>query len=150
MTLRPEIAKLRELKEKALLGGGKESIDAQHAKGKLTARERIELLADPNSILEFDMFVQHRATEFGMDKRVALGDGVVTVFCRVGGRPVVTIAQDFTFLGGSLGELHAAKIVKAIQYALSTGVPIVFLNDSGGARIQEGVDALKGYGDIFY
>jgi acetyl-CoA/propionyl-CoA carboxylase len=150
MTLRPEITKLRELREKALLGGGKEAIDAQHSKGKLTARERIELLADPNSIVEFDMFVQHRATEFGMDKRVALGDGVVTVFCRVGGRPVVTIAQDFTFLGGSLGELHAAKIVKAIQYALSTGVPIIFLNDSGGARIQEGVDALKGYGDIFY
>jgi len=150
MTVRLEISRLRELREKALLGGGKEAIEAQHAKGKLTARERIELLADPNSFLEFDMFVKHRATEFGMERRVALGDGVVTGFARVEGRPVVVIAQDFTFMGGSLGEMHAAKIVKALQYALSIGAPVIFLNDSGGARIQEGVDSLKGYGDIFY
>lgn len=150
LMIRPEIAKLRELREKALLGGGKEGIEAQHSKGKLTARERIELLVDAGSFVEFDMLAQHRATEFGMDKRVALGDGVVTGFSRVDGRPAVVIAQDFTFLGGSLGEVHAAKIVKAIQYALSIGSPVIFLNDSGGARIQEGVDALKGYGDIFY
>lgn len=149
MALRPEISKLKELRSKAILGD-KEAIEAQHSKGKLTARERVELLGDPNSFMEFDMFVKHRATEFGMDKRVALGDGVVTGFCRVDGKPVVVIAQDFTFMGGSLGEMHAAKIVKAIQYALSIGAPVVFLNDSGGARIQEGVDSLRGYGEIFY
>ncbi len=147
---RPEIIKLRDMRERALLGGGKEGIEAQRSKGKLTARERIELLVDVGSFMEFDMFAQHRATEFGMDKRVALGDGVVTGFSKVDGRPAVVIAQDFTFLGGSLGEIHAAKIVKAIQYALSIGSPIIFINDSGGARIQEGVDSLKGYGDIFY
>jgi acetyl-CoA/propionyl-CoA carboxylase len=148
--IRPEIKLLRELREKALLGGGAKAIEKQHAKGKLTARERIELLIDPGSFLELDMFVKHRATEFGMDKKFAYGDGVVTGFATVGGRKIVVIAQDFTFMGGSLGEMHAAKIVKAMQYALSTGVPIIFLNDSGGARIQEGVDSLKGYGDIFY
>jgi len=146
---RPELAKLRELREK-VLSGDAEAIKVQRSKGKLTARERIELLSDPGTFMEIDMFVRHRATEFGMDKRVALGDGVITGFCRVDGRPLVVIAQDFTFMGGSLGEMHAAKIVKAIQYSLSAGIPIVFLNDSGGARIQEGVDALKGYGDIFY
>ncbi len=147
---RPEIRKLREMKEKALLGGGKAAIEKQHAKGKLTARERIELLVDPDSFLEVDMLVRHRATEFGMEKKWAYGDGVVTGLARVGGRRVVVIAQDFTFMGGSLGEMHAAKVVKAMSYALSTGVPVIFLNDSGGARIQEGVDSLKGYGDIFY
>ncbi|MEM2347820.1 MAG: carboxyl transferase domain-containing protein, partial [Sulfolobales archaeon] len=106
---RPEVSRLREMKEKALLGGGKEAIEAQHSKGKLTARERIEILTDPNSFVETDMFAQHRATEFGMDKRVALGDGVVTGFSRIDGRPAVVIAQDFTFLGGSLGEIHAGK-----------------------------------------
>ena len=147
---RPEIRKLREMKEKALLGGGKAAIEKQHAKGKLTARERIELLVDPDSFLEIDMLVRHRATEFGMDKKWAYGDGVVTGLAKVGGRRVVVIAQDFTFMGGSLGEMHAAKVAKAMGYALSTGVPVIFLNDSGGARIQEGVDSLKGYGDIFY
>ena len=137
---RPEILKLRELREKALLGGGKEAIEKQHARGKLTARERIDLLVDPNSFLEVDMFVRHRATEFGMEKRFAYGDGVVTGLATVAGRRVVVIAQDFTFMGGSLGEMHAAKIVKAMSYALSAGVPVIFLNDSGGARIQEGVD----------
>ena len=147
---RPEVLKLMEMRKKALLGGGKEAIEKQHAKGKLTARERIDLLVDPNSFLEVDMFVRHRATEFGMDKRFAYGDGVVTGLATVGGRRVVVIAQDFTFMGGSLGEMHAAKIVKAMNYALSSGIPVIFLNDSGGARIQEGVDSLKGYGDIFY
>lgn len=148
--LRPEIKKLREFREQAKLGGGVEAIKKQHAKGKLTARERIDLLTDPGSFIEIDMFIKHRATEFGMDKRVALGDGVVTGFAKINGRNAVVIAQDFTFMGGSLGEMHAAKIVKAMQLALSTGIPIIFLNDSGGARIQEGVDSLKGYGDIFY
>jgi len=147
---RPEILKLRELRRKAMLGGGEAAIQKQHAKGKLTARERIDLLVDPDSFLEIDMLVRHRATEFGMDKKWAYGDGVVTGLAKVGGRRVVVIAQDFTFMGGSLGEMHAAKVVKAMSYALSTGVPVIFLNDSGGARIQEGVDSLKGYGDIFY
>ncbi len=147
---RSEIARLKELRRQALLGGGEKAIEKQHAKGKLTARERIDLLVDPNTFLEIDMLVRHRATEFGMDKKWAYGDGVVTGLAKVGGRRVVIIAQDFTFMGGSLGEMHAAKVVKAMSYALSTGVPIIFLNDSGGARIQEGVDSLKGYGDIFY
>ncbi len=149
-SLPAKILELRRLKEEAKLGGGLKAIEAQHAKGKLTARERLELLFDPNTMLEFDMLVTHRATEFGMAERKAYGDGVVTVMGRVNNRPVVGIAQDFTFMGGSLGEMHAAKIVKAMQYAVSAGMPIVFLNDSGGARIQEGVDSLRGYGDIFY
>lgn len=144
------IEEFRRLYEQALLGGGKEAIETQHAKGKLTARERVELLVDPDSFIELDMFVKHRATEFGMDKRWVWGDAVVTGLARVDGRRAVVIAQDFTFMGGSLGEMHAAKIVKAMQLAISQGLPIIFLNDSGGARIQEGVDSLKGYGDIFY
>jgi len=149
-TIESRLEKLREIKAQALLGGGKEAIEKQHAKGKLTARERIELLVDKDSFLEFDMLIRHRATQFGMDKRFAYGDGVVTGLARINGRRAVVIAQDFTFMGGSLGEMHAAKIVKAMSYALSIGVPVIFLNDSGGARIQEGVDSLKGYGDIFY
>ncbi|MEM0027009.1 MAG: carboxyl transferase domain-containing protein [Ignisphaera sp.] len=148
--VRKEIEELRKSIEKAKLGGGIEAINRQHATGKLTARERLELLFDNGVYTEFDMFVTHRATEFGMSEKKVLGDGVVTAFGRVNGRNVVGIAQDFTFMGGSVGEMHAAKIVKAMQFALSVGVPVVFLNDSGGARIQEGVDSLKGYGDIFY
>ncbi len=148
--VRPEIAKLRKLIEEAKLGGGLKAIEKQHAKGKLTARERLELLYDPGTFIETDMFVTHRATEFGMDKKKAFGDGVVTGYGKVNGRTVVSIAQDFTFMGGSLGEMHALKMVKAMKLALSIGVPVVFLNDSGGARIQEGVDSLKGYGEVFY
>ncbi len=147
---RSEIRKLREIIEIAKLGGGIEAINKQHAAGKLTARERLELLFDGGKFIEFDMFVTHRATEFDMSERKAYGDGVITAFGKVNDRNIVAIAQDFTFMGGSVGEMHAAKIVKAIQYALSVGVPVVFLNDSGGARIQEGVDSLKGYGEIFY
>ena len=150
LSVRPEIQKLREMRKKARLGGGPEAIEKQHKRGKLTARERIELLLDPDTFVEIDMFVTHRATEFGMEKRKALGDGVVTGFGKVNGRKVFVIAQDFTFMGGSLGEMHAAKIVKAMKMALSVGAPVIFLNDSGGARIQEGVDSLKGYGEIFY
>ncbi len=148
--LRGIYKKLIEMREKAKLGGGPEAIEKQHQKGKLTARERIEKLVDPDSFVEIDMFVTHRATGFGMEKRKALGDGVVTGFAKIDGRPVFIAAQDFTFMGGSLGEAHAAKIVKTMQTALSVGAPMIFLNDSGGARIQEGVDSLKGYGDIFY
>ena len=148
--MNPRIEEFKKLYEQALVGAGKEAVEAQHARGKLTARERVELLIDPGSLLEIDMFVRHRATEFGMDKRWVWGDAVVTGLAKIDGRRAVVIAQDFTFMGGSLGEMHAAKIVKAMQFALSQGVPIVFLNDSGGARIQEGVDSLRGYGDIFY
>jgi len=137
-------------REEAMLGGGKEAIDKQHKEGKMTARERIEYLMDPGSFTEIDMFVTHRATGFGMEKRIGLGDGVVAGFGKVGGRPIFIAAQDFTFLGGSLGEKQAEKIVKTMRTALSVGAPMIFLNDSGGARIQEGVDSLKGYGDIFY
>lgn len=144
------IEKLREMREIARLGGGVEEVEKQHARGKLTARERIELLLDPDSFVELGMFVTHRATEFGMERRKVLGDGVVTGFGTVNGRRVFVIAQDFTFMGGSLGEMHASKIVRTLQMALSVGAPVVFLNDSGGARIQEGVDSLKGYGEIFY
>ncbi|MEM2682107.1 MAG: carboxyl transferase domain-containing protein, partial [Zestosphaera sp.] len=115
-SLPAKILELRKLKEEAKLGGGLKAIEAQHAKGKLTARERLELLFDPGTMLEFDMLVTHRATEFGMAERRAYGDGVVTVMGRVNNRPVIGIAQDFTFMGGSLGEMHAAKIVKAMQY----------------------------------
>jgi acetyl-CoA carboxylase carboxyltransferase component len=137
-------------REEAFLGGGKEAIDKQHQSGKMTARERIEYLLDPGSFTEIDMFVTHRAVGFEMEKRVGLGDGVVTGFGRVNGRPVFIAAQDFTFMGGSLGEKQAEKIVKTMRTALSVGAPMIFLNDSGGARIQEGVDSLKGYGEIFY
>jgi len=141
---------LEEMREKARLGGGKEAIEKQHSKGKMTARERIDYLLDPGSFTEIDMFVTHRATGFGMEKRIGYGDGVVTGFGKIDGRKVFIVSQDFTFLGGSLGEMHAKKIVKTMKSALSVGAPIIFLNDSGGARIQEGVDSLKGYGDIFY
>lgn len=149
-SMRREIQELREIISKAKLGGGYEAIEKQHAQGKLTARERLDLLFDNGNYIEIDMFVTTRATEFDMDKKKVPGDGVVTTLGKIDGRYVVGIAQDFTFMGGSVGEMHAGKIVKALQYALSTGVPVVFLNDSGGARIQEGVDSLKGYGDIFY
>ncbi|MCS7110709.1 MAG: acyl-CoA carboxylase subunit beta [Ignisphaera sp.] len=147
---RKEIEELRERLNMVKLGGGQEAIDRQHAAGKLTARERLEILFDNGIYTELDMFVTHRATEFGMNAKKAYGDGVVTAFGKINNRSVVAIAQDFTFMGGSVGEMHAAKIVKALGYAMSVGVPVVFLNDSGGARIQEGVDSLKGYGDIFY
>lgn len=147
---RKEIEMLRKRIDVAKLGGGIDAINRQHSAGKLTARERLELLFDGGIYTEIDMFVTHRAIEFGMSEKKVYGDGVVTAFGKVDNRPIVAIAQDFTFMGGSVGEMHAAKIVKALSYAMSVGVPVVFLNDSGGARIQEGVDSLKGYGDIFY
>src|SRR5881396_898895 len=129
--------------------GGPERVGRQHDAGKLTARERLERLLDPGSFSELDMFVAHQAREFGMDKVDAPADGVVTGYGTIDGRPVCTFSQDFTVLGGSLGEAHAGKIVKIMDMALRTGVPIIGLNDSGGARIQEGVASLGGYAEIF-
>lgn len=145
--------KLRELakrREDIMRGGGSARIERQHKAGKRTARERIDALFDPGTFVETDAFVTHRAKEFGMDKVVAPGEGVVTGYGLVNGRAVCVSSQDFTVIGGSLGEMHAAKIVKCMELAAKIGIPFVSLNDSGGARIQEGVDALKGYGDIFY
>ena len=145
-----DIKKLIELKEKARLGGGIERIKRQHAKGKYTARERIQLLLDPGTFVELDMFVVHQARDFGMDKKKFPGDGVVTGYGLVNGRLVYVYAQDFTVLGGSLGNAHAKKICKIMDLALQNGAPIIGFNDSGGARIQEGVNSLAGYGEIFY
>lgn len=140
---------LQQLREKALQGGGPKRIEDQHAKGKLTARERIDLLLDPGSFEEIGMFVQHRSSDFGLDKQKYLGDGVVTGYGKINGRPVVVFSQDFTVFGGSLSEAHAEKICKIMDMAMKLGVPIIGLNDSGGARIQEGVVSLGGYANIF-
>ncbi|MDF1545021.1 MAG: acyl-CoA carboxylase subunit beta [bacterium] len=137
------------MRSEAKLGGGQKRIDAQHKKGKLTARERIELFVDPNSFEEFDMFVTHRATDFGLGEQKFLGDGVVTGCATVNGRKVFLFSQDFTVFGGSLSEAHAEKICKVMDMAMKVGAPVIGLNDSGGARIQEGVVSLGGYADIF-
>lgn len=141
---------LAQKKAEALLGGGEKRIEAQHAKGKLTARERIHFLLDEGSFEEMGMLVTHRSTNFGLDKQKFLGDGVVTGYGTVNGRLVYVFAQDFTVLGGSLAESHAQKICKLMDMALKNGAPLLGLNDSGGARIQEGVVSLGGYADIFY
>ena len=143
------IEKLVERRAKARLGGGEKRIEAQHAKGKLTARERLELLLDKGSFEEFDMFVQHRCTNFGMEKSHPDGDGVVTGCGTIDGRLVYVFAQDFTVSGGSLSKTMSEKICKVQDMALRNGAPCIGLNDSGGARIQEGIDALAGYGEIF-
>ncbi|HCO66661.1 MAG TPA: methylmalonyl-CoA carboxyltransferase, partial [Dysgonomonas sp.] len=137
------------LREKARLGGGQKRIDAQHAKGKYTARERIAMVLDEGSFEEFDMFVEHRSTNFGMDKQKFLGDGVVTGCGTIDGRLVYIFAQDFTVMGGSLSETMAMKICKVMDMAMKVGAPCIGINDSGGARIQEGVNALAGYAEIF-
>ncbi|MFN3528457.1 MAG: acyl-CoA carboxylase subunit beta [Bacteroidia bacterium] len=145
--------KLTQLEAKmveARQGGGQKRIDSQHAKGKLTARERIDLLLDAGSFEEIGMLVTHRSHDFGLDKEVYLGDGVVTGYGTINGRPVYVFSQDFTVFGGSLSETHAEKICKIMDLAMRNGVPVVGLNDSGGARIQEGVVSLAGYADIFY
>ncbi len=136
--------------DKITEGGGAGRIEKQHKAGKLTARERIDLLMDPGSFVEIDAFVKHRCTEFGMESMEAPAEGVVTGYGTVDGRLVYVYAQDFTVVGGSLGEMHAKKICKVLDLALKMGAPVVGMNDSGGARIQEGVDALSGYGQIFY
>jgi methylmalonyl-CoA decarboxylase alpha subunit len=148
--MKEKVEKLLETKKAIELGGGEKRIEKQHEKKKLTARERINLLLDEDSFIEMDAFVKHRCTNFGMENTEAAADGVVTGYGTVEGRLVFVYAQDFTVLGGSLGEMHAAKICKVQEMALKMGAPIVGINDSGGARIQEGVDALSGYGKIFY
>lgn len=149
MTDNPKIQRLRQLKEEAHQGGGKERIAKQHQKGRLTARERIELLLDRGSFREVDAFVTHRTTDFGLDQRKYLSDSVVTGWGTIKKRLVYVFAQDFTVFGGSLGEAHAEKIVKIMDIAMKNGAPVIGLNDSGGARIQEGVVSLGGYADIF-
>jgi len=149
MSVDPKIEKLRELREQSRLGGGQDRIDRQHAKGKMTAHERLEKLLDPGSFRELDMFVTHRATGFGLEKKRQLGDSVVTGWGTINNRPVYVFAQDFTVVGGSLSEVHAEKICKIVDLAMKNGAPIVGLDDSGGARIQEGVTSLAGYGYIF-
>ncbi len=145
-----KLERLRALREEIALAGGEKRIAKQHEKGKLTARERLERLFDAESFVELDAFVRHRCTNFGQEKNRPLTDGVVTGYGKVNGRLVYAFAQDFTVTGGSLGEMHAAKIVKVQEMAMKVGAPLVGLNDSGGARIQEAVDALSGYGRIFY
>ncbi len=141
---------LKSIRTTARLGGGEERISAQHAKGKLTARERIELLLDPGTFTETGMFVTHRAVGLGMEKSHPAGDGVVTGYGKIDGRLVYVFAQDFTVIGGSVGEAHGRKIARLMDLAYQNGAPLIGLNDSGGARIQEGVDALAGYGEIFF
>ncbi len=148
MTIKKEI--LNQKIQEAYLGGGQVRIDKQHKKGKLTARERIHFLLDEGSFEEIGVLVTHRTTDFGMDKQVFYGDGVVTGYGTVNGRLVYVFAQDFTVFGGALSETHAEKICKIMDLAMKTGAPVVGLNDSGGARIQEGVRSLGGYADIFY
>ncbi len=142
--------KLEHLRKQALEGGGSQRIEKQHQQGKLTARERLHLLLDPGTFEEIDMLIVHRTDDFGMGDKKIPGDGVVTGFGLIEGRPVAVFSQDFTVFGGSLGEMHAQKICKIMDTALKNGMPIIGLNDSGGARIQEGVRALAGYADIFY
>ena len=141
---------LREKLAEAKLGGGQPRIDAQHKKGKLTARERVHFLLDEDSFEEIGALVSHRSTDFGMAEQIVLGDGVVTGYGTIGGRLVYVFAQDFTVFGGSLSETHAEKICKIMDLAVQNGAPVIGLNDSGGARIQEGVNSLGGYADIFY
>ncbi len=146
-------SKIKQLEEKhrlAELGGGQERIDKQHKAGRLTARERINLLLDPGTFVEIDKFVTHTATDFGMDKNKILGDGVVTGYGKIDGRLMYVFAQDFTVFGGSLSRANANKIIKIMDLAMKMGAPVIGLNDSGGARIQEGVQSLAGYADIFY
>ncbi len=149
MALEQKIKKLEELNAQALLGGGEERIERQHAQGKLTARERIELLLDPGTFVETDKFVVHRCTDFDMQEKRFLGDGVVTGYGRIDGRQVFLFAQDFTVFGGSLSGAFAEKICKVMDLAAKVGAPFIGLNDGAGARIQEGVVSLGGYGDVF-
>ncbi|HEY6918833.1 MAG TPA: carboxyl transferase domain-containing protein, partial [Tabrizicola sp.] len=143
------LEELEARREAARAGGGERRVQAQHAKGKLTARERIELLLDEGSFEEFDMFVAHRCTDFGMEKERPAGDGVVTGWGTINGRQVYVFSQDFTVMGGSVSETHGAKICKIMDMAMQNGAPVIGINDSGGARIQEGVASLAAYGEVF-
>jgi len=149
MNREEQFKKLQKLRDTAKLGGGEERIKAQHDKGKLTARERIDFLLDEGSFVEMDMFVRHRSQDFGLDKNRPLGDGVVTGYGNIDGRLVFVFSQDFTVFGGSLSETFAEKIIKVMDQAMKVGAPVIGLNDSGGARIQEGVVSLGGYAEIF-
>ncbi|HEY8356071.1 MAG TPA: acyl-CoA carboxylase subunit beta, partial [Ramlibacter sp.] len=144
------IAELEDKRAQARLGGGQKRIETQHGKGKLTARERLDVLLDPGSFEEYDMFVTHRARDFGMEDTIIPGDGVVTGWGTIDGRLVYVFSQDFTVFGGSLSETHANKICKIMDLAMQNSAPIIGLNDSGGARIQEGVASLGGYADVFW
>ncbi|MFB6297101.1 MAG: acyl-CoA carboxylase subunit beta [Salinirussus sp.] len=150
MTMDERIEELAEMREAARKGGGEERIERQHDRGKLTARERIDYFLDDGTFTEFDQFRTHRSTAFGMDEQRYPGDGVVTGYGEVGGRTVFLFAHDFTVFGGSLGEVFAEKVTKVMDRAIETGAPIVGLNDSAGARIQEGIDSLAGYADVFH
>ncbi len=149
MELEEKLKQLKEMRESAKLGGGEKRIESQHKKGKLTARERLDLLLDDGSFEEFDMFVTHRTTEFGLEKEKYLGDGVVTGYGTINGRLVFVFSQDFTIFGGTLSEAFAEKVCKIMDIAMKVGAPVIGLNDSGGARIQEGVVSLGGYAHIF-
>ena len=144
------VEELRKNRERVQLGGGQERIDKQHAAGKLTARERIDKLVDRDSFQEVGLFAQHRATYFGMADKEMPADGVVTGCATLDGRLVHLASQDFTVAGGAAGELHCQKIADMMQMSLKTGSPFVLINDSGGARVQEGIDSLSGYGRVFY
>lgn len=145
----PIVKELEERRDRARQGGGLDKIEGQHGRGKLTARERIDVLLDEGSFEEFDMFMEHRCRHFGMSKKKVPGDGVVTGYGTIHGRPIFVYSQDFTVFGGSLSETNASKICKILDMAMKTGAPVVGINDSGGARIQEGVDSLSGYAEIF-
>ena len=147
--MRDILAELEERRARARMGGGERRVEAQHARGKLTARERLEILLDPGSFEEWDAFVTHRATDFGMGEERPAGDGVVTGWGTINGRQVYVFSQDFTVFGGSLSETHAQKICKVMDMAVRNGAPVIGLNDSGGARIQEGVASLAGYAEVF-
>lgn len=149
-TLEEKFKQFEDKNKLAEMGGGKERIDRQHKAGRLTARERLDFLLDPETFVEMDKFVVHRATDFGMDKNKILGDGVVTGYGKIDGRLVYVFAQDFTVFGGTLSKANADKVIKIMDLAVKMGAPIIGLNDSGGARIQEGVASLGGYADIFY
>ncbi|MBC7345018.1 MAG: methylmalonyl-CoA carboxyltransferase, partial [Clostridia bacterium] len=148
-TIEEKLRELEERSQKVLAGGGPERVAKQHESGKLTARERLNLLMDPGTFTEIDQFVTHRGTGLGMQDVEAPGEGVVSGYGRIDGRVVYAYAQDFTVIGGTLGEMHAQKICKVLDLAMKMGAPVVCINDSGGARIQEGVAALNGYGEIF-
>ncbi|RLD37899.1 MAG: methylmalonyl-CoA carboxyltransferase, partial [Bacteroidetes bacterium] len=150
MSLKPKIELLEEKHKLAELGGGQARIDKQHKAGRKTARERIAVLLDPGTFVETDKFVTHNCTDFGMEKNKILGDGVVTGYGNIDGRLMYVFAQDFTVFGGSLSRTNADKIIKIMDLAMKMGAPVIGLNDSGGARIQEGVESLAGYADIFY
>src|SRR6059058_1678036 len=150
MSMREKLELLQQKRAESELGGGAERIKVQHEKGKMTARERLDVLLDPGTFVELDRFVTHRSSDFGLADEKYLGDGVVTGYGRIEGRLVYVFAQDFTVFGGSLSEAHAEKICKVMDLAMQNGAPVIGLNDSGGARIQEGVVSLGGYADIFH